>query len=493
MIDEYDRTYKLGAKLGQGGQGAVYRVLSDDDLAIKGIVKSMSALQFNDDKDSQESWILQDETVYEKYAVKIHGLMALGIFYNIEHVALPIAMLAKPYCGYVMWLMNGLEEIAKQKPARGDVALMAGKNSGLKKKLLVLRELTLIINKLHANGLIYCDLSLQNVYVSKSPDDHQVWLIDSDNLVFSNHSRRSIGTPGFRAPEIAKRESPNTFYSDMYSFAVVAFWYLTGESPFVNAGAGDLGWDDGWENEISDTIDDGSVDYMYEDDGSKLGIPLDYVSTEKMKQLFYRTLCKEGREHPKTRPTASEWYEALEEALDQLDFCFETGFGDEQNAKRNKKRIKKHEFIGEQCVWCKREGKNADLPERYKISVDPVVRWEDENWENSSPAVRKKYCGCIKYLSCDGSKWKFDIPLKYLTGIDTFPEEHFQIEIKKDQIHFSVGIEKDIIGLYRDHKKFDGKCDRMKPGEKINLTVVCKKGTGKENKTEANFSMERIR
>ena len=35
IVDENGKNYKLGEKLGQGGQGVVYRVSSDTGLAVR--------------------------------------------------------------------------------------------------------------------------------------------------------------------------------------------------------------------------------------------------------------------------------------------------------------------------------------------------------------------------------------------------------------------------------------------------------------------------
>lgn len=491
IVDENGKNYKLGEKLGQGGQGVVYRVSSDTGLAVKGIFRPLEGLNKIDGSAENESWILQDEKLYEKYAEKIHALMALGIFYDIEHIALPKAVLAKPNCGYVMWLMEGLEEIENQMPGRNNFIPQADENSGLGKKIRVLYGLAQILQRLHTSGLIYCDLSPSNIYVSKSAKDHEVWLIDSDNLIFVNRARRSVGTPGYRAPEIATQKSRNTFYSDMYSFALVAFRYLTGESPFGETVV-ERDWDDeDGDDDFAEVSDDGSAEYMYEGKGPIWGIPLSFVCTEEMQTLFYRTFCKTGRENPTTRPNASEWCEVLDDALNRLNYCFED-VADQSSAKGKKKKV--HEFFGHECVWCKDLGKNAQLPELYRISVVPSV-CEEEEWENTEPAPLKKYCVCSTDISCMGGKGEFERPLKYLTGIESARGNNtFSIVFRADQVIISPRITQDIV-LYLNHKNCDGKIGKPGVGKKIEVTVVTKysmKGN-KKGKIKAIFTLERIR
>ena len=49
---------------------------------------------------------------------------------------------------------------------------------GLLKRYGVLIKLAIAIRALHSKGLIYCDLSPNNVFVSSNPKKHNVFLID---------------------------------------------------------------------------------------------------------------------------------------------------------------------------------------------------------------------------------------------------------------------------------------------------------------------------
>ena len=67
-------------------------------------------------------------------------------------------------------------------------ALMHYSISGsTKRRLGVLSILASILARLHAAGLVYCDVSPNNCFMSEE-DPRSVWLIDADNLRFELES-----------------------------------------------------------------------------------------------------------------------------------------------------------------------------------------------------------------------------------------------------------------------------------------------------------------
>lgn len=386
------RRYALGKIIGEGGQGAVWRVASDRYCVVKTLMESDTEASAPKEEDAihgyEQSRIVKDEVRYEKFARKINSLIALGVLSDIHRVALPEEVLKKPYCGYTMRLMDGLESISKQmKHIDESVISHCGKNSSLKKKLIVLRCLADIVRKLHVQGLVYCDLSANNVFVSQNPNDHEVWLIDSDNLVYSDMSRKCIGTPNYQAPEIYRQESVCSFYSDIYSFALIAFEYLTGARPFSNENIPqNKGWDevettDDWLDAGLDPIENGDVDYGYEHGDAYIGVPLNFVANEKMRKLFYRTFCELGRKKPQTRPSANEWYEALDEACGLICICPE-----------------EHAFLGPVCAWCSEKKQENPEMKIYVLKTSTPIGEADLDWENTPPPKIQEYKYKEQYL-----------------------------------------------------------------------------------------------
>ncbi len=392
VYDENGRKYILDAhrKLGEGGQGAVYRVPGDKKIAIKTFARTDIE---NVNGENNDDVILSNDEYYEKLSKKVHHIMAIDAITNVSNLATPIAMLRKPFCGYVMRFMNDMENISFQmRRTEDNIVSFVGKNTSLHKKYMVLYKLAEIISELNSKGLVYCDFSPANVFISKSKDSHEVWLIDTDNLHFAGKSTSSIGTPRYRAPEIAKSlQLGNTFYSDIYSYALLAYEYLTLSTPFYGSLA-EVSIEDAWDAEDSawDNNEDfevkaefGEVDYVYEGKDNfpiaGSGIPPQFVFTEEISNLFFRTFGKVGRDNPESRPLAEEWKEAFRNAAYEIMICSNY-----------------HTHLGIECKWCKRA--NSLNPERQLrdqnryfelISTDFVYGMQND-WENE-PADSQLY------------------------------------------------------------------------------------------------------
>ncbi len=417
VTDEFGKNYNIISedKIGQGGQGVVYRIDSEPGMVLKARFPAVFSA-------NEDSIILQDADVYDKYAAKVHSLIALGELADLHNVALPDAVLEKPFCGYVMPLMDGLESLDKQMTKNNCISVK-GTNGSLEKKLLVLRGLANVLRELHSKGLVYCDLSPSNVFVSKDPNSHEVWLIDADNLVYSTSVKRSIGTPMYRAPEIAQGKVPNSFYSDAYSFAIIAFKYLTGNSPFVDDAA------DGWDSDADSDDFEVNGTYIYETETHKYGVPIKWVCTEKMQQLLLKTLGSTGRNHPETRASANEWCDALDEACDML--CYSLPVKDKRDTEESEIS---YAFLGSDCCWDKNE-QEIVYPEIYIYSVQPCIFSESGGWdsEGSGNAIQRVFFG-KKWLCREKNKrYKINLPIKYLFAKEYVTgREEFGIVIEKD-------------------------------------------------------------
>lgn len=80
-------------------------------------------------------------------------------------------------------------------------------------RLLALYKCAAILSELHANGLVYCDVSPNNVFVSKHAKD--VWLIDADNLRYEKlKGGYSVYSPHYGAPEIVQGVDKSRPYAD---------------------------------------------------------------------------------------------------------------------------------------------------------------------------------------------------------------------------------------------------------------------------------------
>ncbi len=336
FVDEHHNNHQKTNVLGIGGQGIVYRT-SDSDIAIK-----LATI-----KDSEKP--ITNKVDIRNFQTKIQNLRLLPIPENIN-ITKPMAML-KDSAGYVMHLLNEMKpfshfwhnakEVDKIKEIpkwlseldeKSAKQLIHYKNSGgLRKRLIGLAKCASTLSELHSMGLVYGDISPENVFISKYPESNETWFIDPDNIRFYNAGKKGgVYTPKYGAPELVQHISGGSFKTDCHSFAVLAFWILTLNHPFIgdhviNGGAD---WADDTERDgdldekayagLLPWIDDENDDSNYSDNG----LPRSLVLTDKLRGLFQLTFGV-GRTTPWKRPTIFHWPKALMEAYDKTLQCIE--------------------------------------------------------------------------------------------------------------------------------------------------------------------------
>ena len=95
---------------------------------------------------------------------------------------------------------------------------------GLSRRVRVLARLARLLASLHGRALAYGDLSPTNIFVSRSHEHAEVWLIDCDNIsVLCREGGQKIYTREYGAPEVLRRDSGINSLTDSWSFAVIAF------------------------------------------------------------------------------------------------------------------------------------------------------------------------------------------------------------------------------------------------------------------------------
>ena len=313
VTDINGNIYELDHVLGAGGQGAVFRVAKNDFVLVK-----------TPKNEGEQILPVNDKKEIDAYQNRINYLIALG---DIPHIARPLRMLSEPYLGYTLLLMSEMvpladamripsaDELKEQSMSKMDY-IHGTLGNGFTRKYVILKNLSRILIDLENRGIAYCDLSFNNVFVSKNSKDSEVWLIDPDNLHYQGDFNLCIGTPLYRAPEVAKG-SPNTVKSDLFTFALIAFEYLTYSKPFIGELIDEYD-DDGEDEGIETDAELGNIPWVgNEDDDSNsqnAGIPMDKVLTGELRELFRRTF-EEGLTDPSARPSAKEWYIAFENAI----------------------------------------------------------------------------------------------------------------------------------------------------------------------------------
>ncbi len=336
-VDEYQNIHILGEQLAPpGGQGIVYRT-KDPDLAIKLVI------------DSEGNTVNDSESV-EKYSQRFKRVRFLPIPMDMN-IALPAVVLENK-AGYVMQLLSEmvpfshfwLDGKSAENIGPDDIPAWLSampeneakkivhyyRTGGLRRRLHALYKCSSLLARLHGNGMVYGDISPNNIFISEGLDDSSVWLIDADNIRFEITAGGSVVyTPKYGAPELVQGKDGGRPSSDCHAFAVVAFYLLSLIHPFVGKKVD--GTDEGdWADEENDgeDVEDKAYAGLFpwvddQDDDSNSsdsGLPRSLLLTEKLTALFKGTFGP-GRTSPLLRPTIYHWPEALAQAADMTVTC----------------------------------------------------------------------------------------------------------------------------------------------------------------------------
>ena len=325
-IDEFNNIHYLDAELGRGGQGVVYKT-KDADTVIKIALK-----------DEQP---IKDRDEIKRFHQKVKRLIFKPLPNDIK-IATPLTVL-KDEAGYVMNLLDGMEafstlfpsEVSKEEAEKINMPKFLQSLSekdrrsafyfayyletgGLRKRLYTLSRLAITLNRLHIRGLIYFDISHNNIFINND-EIPLVYLIDADNIEYESINKSIVYTPNFEVPEIVKGEQ-NSLYSDIYAFGILSFLTLTTTHPFNGESNGEADWDsedeerkEQWELPwIEDSKDDSN--------STKAGLRGNLTITEELNYLFHK-LFEEGKTDKFKRPTLLLWIESLEKSACKTIKC----------------------------------------------------------------------------------------------------------------------------------------------------------------------------
>ena len=284
--------YRLGHELGRGGEGAVFAV-EGGRLAVK---------------------LLRDRSRRSRDRLRDRLAMVGRLPLEGLEVARPIEQLRPPHVGYVMDLFTGMVPIRsllhppKRTESIGEWYFQGG---GLRRRLRILARVAEVLSELHGRGLVYADLSPNNIFVSESSDAGEVRLIDTDNVHPATSEGQSIYTPWYGAPEVVSRTGVPSSLGDAWTFAVVAFETLALVHPLLGDEV-QYG-----EPEMEEQALEGRLPWIdAEDDDrnrSSEGIPREIVLSPRLREDFGQTFGL-GRLNPEARPGLARWAERLHAA-----------------------------------------------------------------------------------------------------------------------------------------------------------------------------------
>lgn len=299
VFDTFGHAYLLTEKLGQGGQGVVWKT-DNPKVLVKGYTGK--------NQEERELWLAHIAWLMRQ------DLAALNI-------SRPVAVLAPPRAGYLMELMDGLvplSQLLENVAVDGVEGYL--QSGGLSRRLSLLARLASTLSLLHARGMAFGDLSPDNIYVSAEVKHAELWLIDCDNICYESQPCRAMFTPEYGAPELVRGQAEFSTLTDIWSFAVIAYRLLTGNHPLMGdmVRSGDPELEERallgalpWIGSTEDTSN-----------SSECGIALSSVSTGKLSQLFSSCFDK-GMADPVERPSMASWLEAIHEAGERIVCCQE--------------------------------------------------------------------------------------------------------------------------------------------------------------------------
>lgn len=324
------KEYTLGAKLGGGKEGSVFDLVEKKGAVVKIINDStMSKIQRNE-LYAHLKWLYNLGRQADKKELR-------------QYMALPLGLLDDEL-GYAMLKAGEHDPLNKYitvPEIDGEFDTWYREKYTLKKRYQIIVNLFDALRKIHLSGLIFTDLSPNNIMVHQK--QNQIVFIDTDNTRKRTDSYLSVlGTPGYMAPEVYRKPDMKlakennidpkllansgriTTESDIFSAAVIAFQLLALWHPF-----------------IGDEIEEGTP----EDEERALEIKTDYIfkagtsntcsyalvpqfeelTTPEIRRLFERTFV-DGKDQPALRPTAEEFLEAFQNAFDMIVECPSCGF-----------------------------------------------------------------------------------------------------------------------------------------------------------------------
>lgn len=372
FIDTYGRSHVASRVLSSGGQGIVY-LTEEPNVLLK--------LEWNPKTQEIEKDISNN--------TKFDNIRILPLLEK-TNLTLPQTIL-KDVVGYTMKMLDGMvsfeeafsvdvyettnnvwiESIKKSNQDIGEILEKYLVTGGMRKRLKAFLNASCILAKIHASGLVYCDISEKNMFVSSDPDKANVWFIDCDNLNFMKYSVKKrdggLHSPGFGAPEIYE-DKGKTMYSDAFSFAIALFWILTMTHPFKGAAV---------EQAIDelDMIDITEEDYACsgtfawvcdeEDDSNRGGfvIPYEIVLDKTLFDRFQKTFSETGRKNRQKRTTMPEWAYVLAKALDhtvRCKYCQMDYYGNEMSI----------------CPWCDTKNKLLKVSSFKVFDNKKVFQWD---------------------------------------------------------------------------------------------------------------------
>ena len=357
-VDESKNKFRLLKEIARGGQGAVFQT-QYPNIVLKLELNDNRPLPANDDARK-----------------KFLAVRTLPIPRSVN-VTLPMNILEK-VSGYTMRMMDDmisfkaafagaideeplenswLENFAEDNPELAMIFFRLIKRGGLRRFFRAYLYAAQMLSEIHGAGLVYCDFSQNNIFISKDLDFCNVWLIDSDNLDYQKNTRQfCFYTPHIGAPELHAGTGGCTFYSDAFAFASTMFQQLTAHHPFDGALL-DERLEELELEDVEAERDFGNFPWVFDSaneenfwEGGE--IFLEFIPPKLMK-LFDATFSQDaGLLKIIRRPAMSEWSFALAQTVDEIIRCPQCQMDRHGGA--------------DKCAWCDTEHPVIEMSAKFE-------------------------------------------------------------------------------------------------------------------------------
>lgn len=408
LEDIHGAKYALKTELARGGQGVVYTTELPQTL-IKGFTN-------------------KDESVKKRWREHIEWLIRQDL-HDLK-LARPLVLLKEPRMGYAMELMDGLiplkklldsfikasDDISEEDPVPHIQDYLD--QGGLKRRIGILCQLARTLNQLHSRGMLYGDISPDNIFVSDDVDHTETWLIDCDNISFESHSGLAVHTPEYGAPELVRGEAMLSSMTDCWSFAVVAYQLLTHNHPLkgnlVNDG----------EPEVEDQALRGELPWINDPNDlaneSFTNLPIQLLEQSILPGLFQQVFGP-GMESPALRPTMAKWLEALTEVDEHLFSCSECG----GYSLLPNEKFSRDEII---CFFCD-ENVAADL-----VLFEEFIQLSEQEKDGKYPDLKERRMATGRKV-CIQTGYKKELKrLMPSFSYDKVPTDNIQLEYSDEKL-----------------------------------------------------------
>ena len=301
VVSTHGSRYSLGYEIGRGGEGNVF-VVEGGRLAVK---------------------LFRDRSPRSRDRLRDRLAMVGRLPLEGLAVARPIEQLRPPHVGYIMELLTGMVPIRSMlcpPKVTGSITEWYFQGGGLRRRLRILARVAEVLSELHGRGLVYADLSPNNVLVSELSDAHEVRLIDTDQVHPATSEGQRIYTPRYGPPEVVRGTGMPSSLGDAWTFAVLAFETLALVHPLLGDDV-QIG-----EPEEEERALEGRLPWIEAEDDdrnrSSDGIPRDIVLSPKLREAFNRAFGP-GRCDLDARPGLAGWADRLHAAAGRAVTCSE--------------------------------------------------------------------------------------------------------------------------------------------------------------------------